>query len=154
MKGINYLSSVVKTYRNAIDAYISEPDSYWVRPEWHSELYQIYHRAYCTGFYFGHPDAKSKNTMNPGNMHKGKIHSFIGKILENRGNHLYLIDIRNKLLPGDEIDVLSPQGPARQAKVVSLTSEKGDPVDNAKPNTRLLIEIPLEVYPNDIIRKI
>jgi putative protease len=92
--------------------------------------------------------------MNPGNMHKGKIHSFIGKILENRGNHLYLIDIRNKLLPGDEIDVLSPQGPARQAKVVSLTSEKGDPVDNAKPNTRLLIEIPLEVYPNDIIRKI
>ena len=41
MKGINYLSSVVKTYRNAIDAYIAEPNSYSVRTEWHSELYRI-----------------------------------------------------------------------------------------------------------------
>ncbi len=154
MKGINYLGSVVKTYRNAIDAYISEPDSYSVRPEWHSELYQIYHRAYCTGFYFGHPDDESKNTLNPGNTHKGKIHSFIGKIIENRGENLYLFDVRNKLIPGDEIEILSPQGPARQTKVLSLTNEKGEPVDNAKPNTRLLIEIPLKAYHNDIIRKI
>lgn len=154
MKGINYLGSVVKTYRNAIDAYIADPDSYSVRPEWHSELYQIYHRAYCTGFYFGHPDDESKNTLNPGNTHKGKIHSFIGKIIESRGENLYLMDIRNKLIPGDEIEILSPQGPARQTKVLSLTNEKGEPVDNAKPNTRLLIGIPLEVYHNDIVRKI
>lgn len=154
MKGINYLGSVVKTYRNAIDAYIADPDSYSVRPEWHSELHQIYHRAYCTGFYFGHPDDESKNTLNPGNTHKGKIHSFIGKIIESRGENLYLMDIRNKLIPGDEIEILSPQGPARQTKVLSLTNEKGEPVDNAKPNTRLLIGIPLEVYHNDIVRKI
>lgn len=154
MKGINYLSSVVKTYRNAIDSYIAAPGSYSVRPEWHSELYQIYHRAYCTGFYFGHPDDESKNSLNPGNAHKGKIHSFIGKIIENRGKDLYLIDIRNKLIPGDAIEILSPQGPARQTKVLSLTNEKGEPVDNAKPNTRLLIGIPLDARHNDIVRKI
>lgn len=153
MKGINYLGSVVKTYRNAIDAYIADPDSYSVRPEWHSELYQIYHRAYCTGFYFGHPDDGSKDTLNPGNTHKGEIHSFIGKIIENRGKNLYLIDIRNKLTPGDEIEILSPQGPARQTRVLSLTTEKKEPVNNAKPNTRLLIGIPLDVYHNDIVRK-
>ena len=154
MKGINYLSSVVKTYRNAIDSYIAAPGSYSVRPEWHSELYQIYHRAYSTGFYFGHPDDESKNSLNPGNAHKGKIHSFIGKIIENRGKDLYLIDIRNKLIPGDAIEILSPQGPAQQTKVLSLTNEKGEPVDNAKPNTRLLIGIPLDARHNDIVRKI
>ncbi|WP_394699556.1 U32 family peptidase [uncultured Desulfobacter sp.] len=154
MKGINYLGSVVKTYRNAIDAYIADPTSYSVRPAWHSELYQIYHRAYCTGFYFGHPDDKSDHTLNPDNTHKGKIHSFIGKIIEKRDKNLYLIDIRNKLLPGDEIEILSPQGPARQTKVLSLTNEQGQPVDNAKPNTHLLIGIPIDVYQNDIVRKL
>ena len=87
-------------------------------------------------------------------MHQGKIHSFIGKIIETRGKHLYLIDIRNKLIPGDEIEILTPQGPARQAKVLSLTDKNGEPVDNAKPNTRLLIGIPLNVSHNDIVRKI
>ena len=65
-----------------------------------------------------------------------------------------MIDIRNKLIPGDDIEILSPQGPARQTKVLSLTDENAEPVNNAKPNTRLLIEIPLEVYHNDIVRKI
>ena len=65
-----------------------------------------------------------------------------------------MIDIRNKLIPGDAIEILSPQGPAQQTKVLSLTNEKGEPVDNAKPNTRLLIGIPLDARHNDIVRKI
>ena len=65
-----------------------------------------------------------------------------------------MFDVRNKLTPGDEIEILSPQGPARQTKVLSLTNENGEPVENAKPNTRLLIRIPVQAYHNDIIRKI
>ncbi len=41
MKGINYLASVVKTYRTAIDAYVNAPDTYETNPEWLAELYQV-----------------------------------------------------------------------------------------------------------------
>ncbi len=154
MKGINYLGSVVKTYRCAIDSFMANPEKYIVRPEWHSELYQVYHRPYCTGFYFGHPDDVSKNSLNNHNEHEGKIHSFIGKIIERRSETLYLIEIRNKMIPGDQIEILSPKGSAQKAFVASLTNENGEVIDNAKPNTRVIANIPLTVYPNDIVRKI
>ena len=154
MKGINYLSSVVKTYRSAIDSFMAAPEAYTVKPEWHSELYQVYHRPYCTGFYFGHPNETSEKSLNSHNKHEGKVHSFIGKIIEMLSDSEYLIEIRNKMVPGDKIEVLSPKGVAQKARVVSLTNEKGDIVDNAKPNSRVIAKIPLIVSPNDIVRKI
>jgi len=154
MKGVNYLASVVKTYRNAIDAFIADPETYQIRPEWQSELYQVYHREYCTGFYFGHPDDGAPKTLNPTNIHQGKIHSFIGKILEcYDGNHC-LVEIRNKLGSGDTIEVLAPGGPARQSPVLALTNEGGSPIENAQPNTRAILLINQQVHPKDIVRKI
>ncbi len=75
MKGINYLAAVVKTYRNAIDKYIEDPDAYKMDPDWFAELDQVFHREYCTGFYFNKPDELLPNYNN---IHHGKIHSFIG----------------------------------------------------------------------------
>ena len=53
MKGINYVASVVKVYREAIDRYYDDPDAYRVEEEWLRELDGISHRPYGTGFYFG-----------------------------------------------------------------------------------------------------
>jgi len=50
MKGINYLASVVKVYREAIDRYFQDPEGYSARPEWLIELAKISNRGYCTGF--------------------------------------------------------------------------------------------------------
>ena len=100
MKGINYLASVVKTYRNAIDAYIDSPDTYETNPDWLAELYQVFHREYCTGFYFNQPDEQLPNYNN---IHQGKIHSFIGKIIQCTEDQSYKVGIRNKLTIGDII---------------------------------------------------
>lgn len=154
MKGINYLASVVKTYRNAIDAYFAGPGSYQVRPEWRNELYQVYHRAYCTGFYFGHPDNSAGATLNQNNTHEGKIHSFIGKVLDRYSDGKCLIEIRNKLTHEDTIEILRPEGPAVTAKILSLSNEAGDPIENAQPNTCAILQIDQKANPRDIIRKI
>lgn len=154
MKGINYLASVVKTYRNAIDTFLADPETYVIRPEWRSELYQVYHREYCTGFYFGHPDDGAPGTLNPTNIHQGKIHSFIGKILTCYDDNRCLVEIRNKLGSADWIEILRPQGPALRSQVLSLTNEALDPIENAQPNTLAILQINQEVQPMDIIRKI
>ena len=154
MKGINYLASVVKTYRNAIDAYISNPGEYRVLPEWREELFQVYHRAYCTGFYFGHPDDSGDAAMNRTNQHQGKIHSFIGKILDCYDGNRCLVEIRNKLGRQDRIEVLSPKGPARKTPLESLTDQENNPIENAQPNTRAILALNTPVHVNDIIRRI
>ncbi len=151
MKGINYLASVVKTYRNAIDAYIDFPDTYETNPDWLTELYQVFHREYCTGFYF---NQTGEPQLNYNNIHHGKIHSFIGKIMEcTRDNH-YKIGIRNKLTRGDTIEISSPKGPPKRTKIIDLFDIENRSIDNAQPNTMAILLIKIQCHPNDIVRKI
>ena len=150
MKGINYLATVLKTYRNAIDAYCENPADYQFKSEWLDELHSVYHRSYCTGFYFGYPDA---NAQNYENQHKGSIHSFIGKI-KAKENGFYQVAIKNKLSKSDVIEILSPKGLAEKSNVTALINEKGDPIDFAQPNTIAQLKLEKNAFINDIIRKV
>ena len=151
MKGINYLASVVKTYRNAIDRYISAPETYRTDPEWLSELYRVFHREYCTGFYFDTPDERLQNYDN---RHKGEIHGFIGKIIEIDADRKYIVEIRNKLSLGDTIEILSPHGSPKSVKILELTDIQHHSIADAKPNTIVLLTIEADCQVNDILRKI
>ncbi|MBU1345030.1 MAG: U32 family peptidase [Proteobacteria bacterium] len=151
MKGINYLASVVKTYREAIDTYVDDPDTYEMNPEWSAELYQVFHREYCTGFYFNKPDEQLSNYNN---IHQGKIHSFIGKIISCTENKEYMIGIRNKLSVGDTIEVLSPKSRPKRIKIIELFDMNKNPIDSAQPNTIAILKLMIQCQPNDIVRKI
>jgi putative protease len=151
MKGINYLASVVKTYRNAIDSYISDPKTYSVKEEWRRELFQVYHRAYSTGFYFGNSDEQFPNYEN---IHQGKIHSFIGKVLKTLSGKRYLVEIRNKINRNDTIEILTPRGAAMESAILELSDPEHNPIENAQPNTRAIIGMEHLCKPNDIVRKI
>ena len=151
MKGINYLASVVKTYRNAIDAYMENPKGYVVKEEWRRELFQVYHRAYSTGFYFGSSEEQSPNYQN---IHQGKIHSFIGKVLACMGGNRFLVEIRNKINKNDRIEILTPKEPAMESDILKLSDPDQNLIENAQPNTRAIMEFEHPCQPNDIIRKI
>jgi len=151
MKGINYLASVVKTYRNAIDAYVDDPDTFEMNPDWLAELYQVFHREYCTGFYFNQPDEQLPNYNN---IHQGKIHSFIGKIIGSTENQSYTVGIRNKLCRGDIIEVLSPKGRSKRTKIIEMLDMNKNSVDSVHPNTLAVLTLEIQCQPNDIVRKI
>ena len=151
MKGINYLASVVKTYRNAIDAFIESPDSYETNQGWIDELYQVFHREYCTGFYFGQSEEQVPNYKN---RHHGKIHSFIGKIIRHTKEQSYMVEIRNKLTKDDFIEVISPLGRPVKTRIIKLLDTDKNPVDAVHPNTCALLYLDIQCRPNDIIRKL
>ncbi len=92
--------------------------------------------------------------MNRENIHEGKIHSFIGKILACYDDNRCLVEIRNKLTSADRVEVLSPSGPAMESDVFSLTDPDENPVENAQPNTCAILQLDQTFSPNDIIRKI
>lgn len=150
MKGINYLASVVKTYRNAIDAYVDDPDTYKTNPDWLAELDQIFHREYCTGLYF---NKTNEPQLNYNNIHLGKIHSFIGKIMESTEDNHYRIGIRNKLTRGDTIEILSPKGSPKRIKIMGLFDMEHNSIDIAQPNTMAILLLEIQCFPNDIVRK-
>ena len=153
MKGINYLAAVVKTYRDAIDAYAADPEHYRVKEEWLAELDRVYHREYYTGFYFHQAGDSDEQTFNRDNIHQGQIHSFIGKVVSLMEGNRHLVEIRNKLTCQDAVDVLRPHGPSKISPVVSLADTDGNPIESARPNTRAILTLSHRFTPNDIIRK-
>jgi len=151
MKGIGYLASVVKTYREAIDSYVSDPENFVIRPEWEEELDSMYHRDYCTGFYLGDhnqtvPDYKNKRI--------GMIHSFIGKILEYRPDNSIVVDIKNKISTGDTIEILRPREASLKTVISEIYDKNSSPVPHAQPNTHSILKIDIKCSPNDIIKKV
>ncbi|MBF0413262.1 MAG: U32 family peptidase [Desulfamplus sp.] len=138
MKGISYLASVVKTYREALDSYITAPKNYTVKEIWHKELDLIYHRTYCTGFYFNSSNEVTPNYLN---IHGGSIHSFIGKIIKYLPDNNILVQIRNKISVGDIIEVLPPKGEAIKSKIIAIYDINNHPILHAQPNSTSILQL-------------
>lgn len=150
MKGINYLASSVKVYREAIDAYYAAPADYAVSPWWLRELTQISHRTYCTGFYFGDPDQIAPNYEN---TLPSTIQTFLGKILGVRKDQEVILDTRNKFFAGESVEILPAKGPAGEDRILTLRDEAGAPIPFAQPNQRVRVTVAGAYAPNDLIRR-
>lgn len=164
MKGINYLAAVVKTYRQAIDAYYQirsgqTPGMYAVSENWRKALAGINQRGYCTGFYLDDPEAalpnyeKDQPENNPG---------FVGKIKHISNTNRFLVEVRNKIQTGDVIDIITAKGSSRSDRIVRLTTETNEEIPVSQPNSTAFVETePMAgdtdypvIQKNDIIQKI
>jgi U32 family peptidase len=150
MKGINYLASCVKVYREAIDAYDEAPAEYSVHPSWLQELTHISHRTYCTGFYFGDPDEIAPNYQN---TFPPTVQTFLGKILDTVEDQEVVLDARNKFFAGESVEILPARGPAREDRILSLRDESGTSIPFAQPNQLVRVKMGGNYSPNDLIRR-
>jgi putative protease len=150
MKGINYLASVVKVYREAIDRYYQDPRGYVVQPQWLAELTRIDHRGFCSGFYFDDPEQTRPDVDF---IMAAETHRFVGKVLTAPDDGDVLMEVRNKCEVGDTVEVLSPGQPIRKARIGNMRDDLGNPIQTAQPNTRAYPDLGLKTEPNDLIRK-
>jgi len=150
MRGINYLASTVKVYREAIDDYYKNRANYSVKEDWLKELGRISHRSYCTGFYFGDPDQISpayEKTKDTG-------HTFIGKVTESATQLGTKIEVRNKVFKGDVIEVLGRKGPAKQDKINAIFDQDGQSLPFAQPCSNVFVSLNNYYTSNDLIRRV
>jgi putative protease len=150
MKGINYLATVVKAYRDAIDAWYANPEDFQVDASWMKELLRISHRGYCTGFYFGDPDQASPNFDNYKSFHD---HVFMAEIIETPEDGSVICHIRNKIQKGDAVEILTRSGPARTDTVRALFDLSGAPLDYTQTGTHVRIFLNGRYDVHDLIRK-
>ncbi len=149
MKGINYVATTVKVYREAIDSYYENPDGFKVQEYWIDELNKISHRGYCTGFYFADLEQISPNfeyNINPGQL-------FIGKVINEAGHKSVNIDVRNKIFKGDIVEILTKKGPSRKDKIMQIIDQSGESLSFAQPGSRVTVFLNSDYLPNDLIRR-
>ena len=153
MKGINYVASVLRVYRRALDEYLANPDGWKCRTEWMEELAKLSHRGYTTGFLFGQP-------QNVGQEYESayiRSHDFVGVVDEVRDDGTLLISVRNRIKTADIIEFI---GPGMRSDTLILQSfftvpERGAAVqvETANPNSRILLTVPFKVQAGDLLRR-
>lgn len=151
MKGINYLASTVKAYREALDSYYQNPDSYEVKTQWRKELAKVATRQYCTGFYFGNPS----ETIPFYEADKSINHQlFIGKILRSINHNKVLVQVRNKVFKGELVEILPQKGPSREDVILDMVDSNGQSLDFAQPGSLITMSLNGNCIANELLRRI
>lgn len=149
MKTIHYIALVVRAYRQALDAYGKDPDSYRLDPGLLNDLKSVTHRQYTSGFFKGRPGQELYNR----DADYEKPVEFLGKV-ENVSGRKAVIDVRGKFSVGDTIQVIRPVRERDFIQPVTALYDAEDAlVTTTKPNTRVLMVFDEEVAPGDLIRK-
>ena len=147
MKSLHYVATVIKTYREAMDAYEDDPEHFSVRAEWLEELEKISHRPYTTGFYFGRPDENDQVYAKSSNV---QTHDFIGLVKSyDEESGRACIEQRNFFKVGQDVEFLMPHGPVVHMTITDLTDGDGKPVEaarHAQETVYLKTAVPLEPY--------
>jgi putative protease len=149
MKGINYVAAVVRVYREALDRFCDNPESYRFRPEWLEELRKISHRGYTTGFFLGPP----KDIDHEYRSRYTRSHDFVGIVEESRSDGTIVVGVRNRLATGDALEFIGPGMTSFHHVLREMTDEQGEALPAANPNQRIKLRLPMPVRQYDIIRR-
>jgi putative protease len=153
MKGVNYVASVLRVYRQALDEYLADPAGWHCRPEWMEELAKLSHRGYTTGFLLGEPRAVGQEYDSA----YIRSHEFVGLVEERRADGSTVIEVRNRIRIGDELEFIGPGMRSARLPVdrLRLLDQKGNlsEAESVNPNQRILMDLPFAAEPFDLIRR-
>ena len=146
MKSMFYVATVVRAYRKAIDSYLADPDNYKFDNNWLEELNKASNREFTTGFYFDKPDNEDQNYVT--NAYS-RDYDFLGVVKEyDESTSMALVEQRNKINVGDEIEVFGPDIEYFTMKVDKMMdAESGQPIESA-PHAQQMINIEMN-FPVD-----
>lgn len=152
MKSSFYVATVVSAYRKAIDAYMADPENYTFDPQWLVELSKASHREYTTGFYFNKTTEKDQIYHTSSYIRE---YDFVGMVLEyDKVTGIAKIEQRNRMIVGDEIEVVIPGKDYFIQTIESMKNEEGESIRTA-PHAQMTVYMPMqqEALPFTILRK-
>lgn len=153
MKTALYVATVARTYRKAIDDYLTSPEKYKENMDWYLEqISNCTYRQFTTGFFFGKPSEESQIYDNNTYI---KEYTYLGIVGERNEEGLYQIEQRNKFSVGEQIEVMKPDGRNIPVTVKRIVDEDGNEMESAPhPKQVLYIDLGQELEMYDILRSL
>ena len=153
LKTSYYLASVVNVYRNAIDDYVKDPKNYDYT-KYMKELEKTKTRS-LTDFYFN--DRNNKDFQEYEGKQYNPNYEF-GGIINKYEDEKSLIEIKNKLQIGDELEIIIPyQIEPVKFKIEKMwDSETDEPIDHVNPGRAeqcVKMQLPIKCENGWILRR-
>ena len=153
MKSVHYVATVVSVYRKAIDAWYSNPEHFAVKSEWKDELEKVSHRPYFYGFAANRPDENGQIYTTSSYV---QTRDFVGIVTgyDKETNTAY-IEQRNKMVVGEKLEVLMPDGTILDIVLDDMRDENGNLFDVAnRVQQRFSIKSAINLQPYSLLRRI
>ncbi len=147
-----YVATVVKVYREAIDRYFENPETYQTDPKWLCELSKVSNRHYTTGFYLGKPDESAQNYETSAYVRNYDVVAVVTGYDKTTGE--LLLEQRNRFFAGDELETVAPFMDSFSFRADGLKDIDGNLIESA-PHAQqgLRLNIGKELPPLSLIRK-
>lgn len=143
-KSLYYVSAVAKTYRQAIDEVLKNPSA--DLEKYFLELQKVGNRGYTTGFALGDNNGDSysydisKGLAGADFLCEFRMENSHGKFEASAiPEGFYPVKVKNKMLIGDEVEVISPDEQF-VAKVEGIKDENGEDLDVGNTNADVFIK--------------
>ncbi|PNR99149.1 protease [Petrotoga miotherma DSM 10691] len=150
MKSSYYAGVTTKVYRQAIDNYYNKEYTKELIDSLKKELESVSHREYTSGFYFHKPDENSQNYKTSSYIRNYK---FVGKIIEKISEDQYVVDVRNKIEKGEELEIITKKGENTKILLDQIVNlEDGSLIDSANPNQKIILKEYNSLDVGDLIR--
>lgn len=136
-KSLYYVSAVAKAYRQAMDEVFTNPEA--DLSKYFEELRKVGNRGYTQGFYLGDNNSESYSY----DISKGLAGAdFLCEFWEKSDtlDNFYKVKIKNKILLGDEIEIITPDEQF-VSKVVEIKDKNGENLEVANTNDELFLKL-------------
>ena len=147
MKTEYYVANIVNAYRQALN-YLQNHKEYKLPDSIRNEVYKSSHRDYSCGFFFGEPK-ESLDTSLP-----ISTYDFVAVVVENGENGRTKVEMRNKFLLGEELEVLSKTQNNIVIKIEKIEDEEGNLLDCCNvPKQQVYITTNVNLKNLEILRR-
>ena len=149
-----YLASIINAYRNAIDDYEKDPEHYDYT-KYLKEIEKVKTRALTT-FYFN--DRNNKYIQDYSGRQYNEDYEFGGKVITYQENDKSIIEIKNKLQVGDEMEIIIPYKIEPYSfKIEKLwdvdTKEEISEISPGVKGQKVMMKLPIPCEENWILRR-
>lgn len=106
MKSTYYVASVTRAYRKALDHLYDSSVEY---KSYRDELFNVSHREFSTGFFYGKGPVDTDDDINkPAENGYLRDYLFLGTVKEEVKPGIWALDIKNQIKNGDKIEFIGP----------------------------------------------
>lgn len=148
MKRPEYVATVTRIYRDALDRYRQSPEDYRVDEKDIKDLVQIFNRGFTTGYFFGKQGRNMMSFKRPNN--RGLRLGRVSRV--DRSNGTVEVLLEDNLHTGDGVEFWVTEG-GRRGVVVNRIILNGGQVESAAAGQKVWIPAEGKIKPGDRVFK-
>jgi putative protease len=148
MKSDYYVAVVTRAYRKELDR-IAAGTPREESKAYIDELYNVSHREFSTGFYFGDPKA-----TDPTEQSYQQQYRYIGSLGEEVAPGRFSLSVKNSFAADEPVELIGPDLPHVEDAAFSLYDLSGEPVQRVTHHGGGVIAPSVPAEPGYLIRKI